>query len=49
MKEYNWSEDWETENRFMDAINQWGELHRIMEERWEDEDGEDENDLDEHR
>ena len=45
MKEYNWSEDWEAENRFMDAINQWGELHYAV----EDEDGEDESDLDEHR
>lgn len=49
MKEYNWSEDWEAENRFMDAINQWSELHQVMEERLEDEDGEDESDLDEHR
>lgn len=45
MKEYNWSEDWEAENRFMNAINQWGEPHCAV----EDEDGEDESDLDEHR
>lgn len=43
MREYNWSEDWEAESRLMDAINQWGELHQIMEERGEDEDGEDEH------
>jgi hypothetical protein len=49
MKEYNWSEDWEVENRFMNAINQWGELCHVMEERLEDEDGEDESDLDECR
>lgn len=49
MKGYNWSEDWEAENRFMDPINQWGELHQVMEERLEDEDGEDESDLDERR
>lgn len=49
MKEYNWSEDWEAENRFMDTINQWGELHHTVEERWEDENGEDESDLDERR
>lgn len=49
MKEYNWSEDWEAENRFMDAINQWGEPNHIVEEYWEDENGRDEGRLDERR
>lgn len=42
MKEYNWGEDWEAENRFMDAINQWSELRHVVEGYWEDEDDLDE-------
>ena len=49
MKKYNWNEDWEVENRFMDAINQWCEFHHVMEELWENEDGRDEGILYEHQ
>lgn len=38
VKEYNWGEDWEAENRFMDAINQWGGSCHTVERYWEDED-----------
>lgn len=34
MKEYNW----EAENRFMDAANQWGGSCHTVEGYWEDED-----------
>lgn len=46
MKEYNWSEDWEAENRFMDAANQWGGSYHEIEGYWEDEDGNDKDNLD---
>lgn len=46
MKEYNWGEDWEAENRFMDAANQWGGSCHTVEGYWEDEDGNDEDYLD---
>lgn len=37
MKKYNWSEDWEAENRLM------GELLHVAEGYWEGEDGNDED------
>lgn len=40
MMKYNWSEDWEAENRLM------GELLHVAEGYWEDEDGNDEDHLD---
>lgn len=47
MMEYNWSEDWEAENRLMGEANQWDELRHVIEGYWEDEDESD--DLDERR